>query len=75
MADQGTEDRLLEQALKKQRELLDYYKRAAKETDDKRCKEMFKHLRKHLEEEVGDVASELARHRMERSLGHPLDHS
>ena len=74
MASEFAEDRLLEEALARQRQLIDFYKQAAKDTTDKRCKAMFKHFAGHLEEEVGDASKELARHRMERRLGHPIDH-
>ncbi len=69
MTDRGPEDQLLEEALKRQRLLVDFYKQAAKEAPEKQCKELFKHLQSALQDQAGDVASELARHRMERSLG------
>ena len=72
MAAKHAEDQLLEDALEKHRELIDFYKRAAKRTSDEQCKRLFKHLQSHLADEVGDVAAELARHRMERSLGRPV---
>lgn len=75
MAERSEEDRFLEDALKKQRELMDFYKQAAKQAPEGRCKDLFKHLRSKLDEQVSDVASELSRHRMERGLGHSLDHS
>ncbi len=68
------EDRYLEDALRKQRELMDYYKLAGKQTTERFCKELFGQLREALDEQVGRVAQELARHRMERDLGHPIDH-
>lgn len=69
--DQG-EDGLLEEALRRQRELVDFYKRAAKQAPEKGCEQLFKHLRQDLEKHVGDVADELARHRKERGLGRPV---
>ncbi|MDQ3856433.1 MAG: hypothetical protein M3281_08595 [Chloroflexota bacterium] len=74
MSEQHDEDGTLEETLRKQKDLLDYYKGAAKRSPDKRCKELYKHLQSALTDQVGDVASELARHRMERDLGRPLDH-
>ena len=74
MSQKHEDDRYLEETLRKQKELMDYYKRAAKKAREDRCKSMYKHLQSALEQQVGDVASELARHRMERGLGHPLDH-
>ncbi|MDP9351517.1 MAG: hypothetical protein M3P51_08270 [Chloroflexota bacterium] len=72
MTDRRPEDQLLEEALKRQRLLVDFYKQAAKEAPEKQCKELFKHLQSALQDQVGDVASELARHRKERSLGRPV---
>lgn len=69
MAERGPQDQLLEDTLKRQRALVDFYKQAAKNASDKQCEELFKHLRSDLENQVGDVASKLARHRMQRSLG------
>jgi hypothetical protein len=74
MSQQRDEDGLLEEALRRQRQLADFYKRAAKDAPEKQCKQMFQHLRDGLEDQVGDVARELARHRMERGLGRPIDH-
>lgn len=74
MNEQQAQDEYLEDALRKQRELMDFYKEAAKHAPEKRCKALFKHLESGLEAQVGDVASELSRHRMEHGLGHPLDH-
>ncbi len=74
MSQERTEDQLLEEAMRRQRELVDFFKRAAKEAPEKQCKQLFKHLRQNTENQVGDVAGELARHRMERGLGNPIDH-
>lgn len=72
MTERGPEDQLLEEALRRQRVLVDFYKQAAKEAPEKQCKQLFKHLQSALEDQVGDVASELARHRMEHGLGRPV---
>lgn len=74
MSQQRDEDGLLEEALRRQRQLADFYKRAAKDAPEKQCKRLFKQLRDGVEEQVGDVARELARHRMERALDRPIDH-
>lgn len=74
MAEQYKEDRYLEDALKKQKELYDFYKEASKKSPDKFCKDMFKHMHDDMKKHVEEVSSELARHGMERGLGHPLDH-
>ena len=68
------EDGHLEEVLRKQRELMDLYRQAQKRSPEKYCKSLFKGLREDLDSQVGQVARELARHRMERRLGHPLDH-
>ena len=75
MSQTSEEDRYLEDALKRQKELVDFYKKAAKEAPEGRCKDIFKHLRSGIKDQMGDVARELARHRMERGRGHPLDQS
>ncbi len=74
MADKHPEDLQLEDALRRQRELLDFYRQAGKKAPDHFCKDLFKKLSDDLKDQVGRVASELARHQMERDLGHPLDH-
>ncbi len=74
MSQEANEDRLLEEAMRRQRDLVEFYKRAAKEAPEKKCKQLFKHLRENTENQVGDVAGELARHRMERGLGNPIEH-
>ncbi|MDP9378853.1 MAG: hypothetical protein M3Q29_01650 [Chloroflexota bacterium] len=67
------QDRLLQDALKHQRQLVDFYKQAAKDAPEDQCKDLFKRLRKALEDQVGDVAGELARHRKQRNLGRPIE--
>lgn len=74
MSQERAEDQLLEEAMRRQRELVEFFKQAAKEAPEKQCKQLFKHLRKNTENQVGDVADELARHRMERGLGNPIEH-
>jgi len=73
VSQEHNEDELLHETLRRQKELMDYYKDAAKQSPEDRCKQMYKHLQGVLKEQVGDVASELARHRMERELGRSID--
>jgi hypothetical protein len=75
LSQENKEDDPLEEALRGQRELLDLYKRVAKNAPEGECKDLFKRLRKGLEDQVEQVAKELARHRMERRLGRPIDQS
>lgn len=74
MAEQHPEDRYLEDALKRQKALYDFYNEASKKAPDKFCKDRFKDMHKELKKHIEEVSQELARHRMERELGHPLDH-
>jgi hypothetical protein len=71
--EEAAQDRPLQEALRKQRELVDFYKQAAKDAPEDACKDLFKRLRGALEDQVGEVANELARHRRQRNLGRPLE--
>lgn len=69
------EDQWLNDTLKAQRELVHLYRQAAKKSPDDQCRQMYKGLESALESQVEAVAKELARHRMERGLGHAIEHS
>ncbi|ACZ40970.1 hypothetical protein Tter_0047 [Thermobaculum terrenum ATCC BAA-798] len=62
------EDRILEETLSKQKELIEFYKKAIKQSADQECKDLFKSLAKSLDSDMTSVAEEIAKHRMERKL-------